>query len=400
MGLKILYLNPSVELGGGERSLLELISGLDRGRFTPIVSCIAEGPLPDALRRAGVQVHINPWPRFALRIGRGRLTSRLLAPLAAPALLPHVVRMAALVRREAIDLIHTNGLKSHLIGSAVSRLTGRPLVWHVRDVLRPGPIRLLYGALARMTVSRLVANSRAVAGTFRGMPASRLSVVYNGLDMNRYCPGAPDPSVRASLGIQAGDFVIGAIGALAPLKGHIHLIRAAPAILERCQQARFVIVGREMYVTTGHAGYRQELEAEAARLGVAPRIVFAGYHGDPVAVLRCFDLLVHSSVYPESFGRVIVESMACGIPVVATALGGPTEIIRSEEEGLLIPAEDPAAIAGAVTRLIQDSRHRDRMAHRGRARAEEAFSVSRYVLEIQEIYDLLERARREPERPA
>ncbi len=391
--MKILYLNPSVELGGGERSLLELVSGLDRARFTPLASCVGEGPLPDALRSAGAQVHVNPWPRFALRIGRGRLTSRLMAPLAAPALVPHIARTAALVRREKLDLILTNGLKSHLIGSAVSRLTGRPLVWHVRDVLRPGPIRRFYGALARMTVSRLVANSRAVADTFPGMPPSRLSVIYNGLDMGRYSPGPPDPSVRAALGIGEDDFVIGAIGALAPLKGHIHLIRAAPAILERCPHARIVIVGREMYVTAGHAGYRRELEAEAARLGVAPRIAFAGYHDDTVAVLRCFDILVHSSVYPESFGRVIVEAMACGVPVVATALGGPTEIIRSEEEGLLIPAENPAAIAAAVTSLVEDPARRERMARKGRERAEVAFSVSRYVREVQELYDLLRDAR-------
>jgi len=388
--LKVLYLNPSVELGGGELSLLELISGLDRARVTPLASCVAEGPLPEALRRAGVRVDINPWPRFALRIGRARLASRLAAPFAAPALIPHVARMARLVRREGIDLIHSNGLKSHLIGSLVRLMTGCRLVWHVRDVLRPGPIRQAYGAMARLTVSCLVANSSAVARTFPGMPGSRLRIVYNGLDMNLYAPAPAAPSVRASLGIEPGDLVIGAVGALAPLKGHIHLIRAAPAILQQFPRARFVIVGREMYVTAGHAGYRQTLEAEAVRLGVARQVVFAGYREDPVAFLRCFDLLVHASIYPESFGRVLVEAMGCGVPVIATALGGPTEIISSDDEGLLIPAGSHEAITRAVTTLLEDPKRRARMARRGRARAVEAFSVTREIREIHAVYDSID----------
>jgi glycosyltransferase involved in cell wall biosynthesis len=329
---------------------------------------------------------MNPYPSFALKIGRDSLLSKLLIPLAGIALVPHVLRMARLVRRERIRIVHTNGLKSHLVGSLVRLLTGCRLVWHVRDVLRPGLTRRLYGLLARMTVSKLVANSRTVAETFPNLPPGRLQVVYNGLDTDLYSPGAPSPEVRASLGLEPGDFVIGAIGALAPLKGHIQIIRAAPRILDKIPNARILIVGQEMYLTLGHEGYRGVLEEEIRLQGVQGRVILAGHRDDPVAVLRNMDLLVHASVYPESFGRVLAEGMACGVPVIATALGGPTEILASEEQGILIPAEDPAAIAEAVIRLHRDPERRQRMATAGRERVLSAFSVERYVRDVEAIY--------------
>ena len=384
--MKVLYLNPTVEIGGGERSLLELVRGIDRRLVEPFAACVADGPLPRALRAAGAEVILNPFPAFALKIGRGSALSKILLPFAAFALVPHVWRTARLVRREKIRLLHTNGLKSHIVGSAVRAMTGARLVWHVRDVLKPGLTRRAYGWLARATVTRLVANSRSVAATFPGLPRDRLRVVYNGLDMSLYAPAPADPAVRESLGIARDDFVIGAVGALAPLKGHIHVIRAAPRILSECPRARFVVVGGEMYATIGHSGYRAVLEEEARRLGVRERLVFAGYRDDPIQVMRTFDLLVHASVYPESFGRVLAEAMACGVPVVATALGGPTEIIASEDQGLLIPAEDPEAIASAVLRLYREPAYRERLARGGRERVAAAFSVERYIREIEDLY--------------
>jgi glycosyltransferase involved in cell wall biosynthesis len=384
--LRVLYLNPTVAIGGAERSLLELVAGVGRDRVEPLAACIAEGPLPEALREAGARVVLNPFPAFALKIGRGSILGKILAPLAAVAVLPHVFRLARLARREGIDILHTNGLKSHVVGSLASLLARRPVVWHVRDVLRPGLTRRAFGILARWTAARVVANSRATAAAFPGLAPPRLRVVYNGLDAARYSPGPRDHAARASLGASEEDFLVGAVGALAPLKGHVHLIRAAPRILERCPAARFVIVGEEMYLTAGHRGHRALLEAEARRLGVAGRVLLAGRRDDPVEVIRSLDVLVHASIYPESFGRVLVEAMACGVPVVATALGGPTEIVAAADQGILIPAGDPDAIAEAVLRLHGDPGLRARLSAGGRARVVAAFSVDRCVREIEAIY--------------
>ena len=105
--------------------------------------------------------------------------------------------------------------------------------------------------------------------------------------------------------------------------------------------------------------------------------------------MRCLDVLVHCSIYPESFGRVLVEAMACGVPVVATALGGPTEIIVEEGQGILIPPEDPSAIAREVARLHADPGMRERLAIGGRARVVSAFNRERYLREVEEVYRVL-----------
>jgi len=384
--LKVLYLNPTVAIGGAERSLLELVSGVDRSLVEPLAVCVMEGPLAQALRQAGARVVVIPWPAFALKIGRGSLLSKLLIPFAALALVPHVLRLAAFVRRENVAIVHTNGLKSNVIGSIVKLLTGCRLVWHVRDVMKAGTTRAMFERLARASVSCLVANSRTVAATFPGMPAARIRVIYNGLDTTLYAPGPARPEIRSSLGLSGGDFAVGALGALAPLKGHIHLIRAVPRILEECPAAKVVIAGQEMYLTLGHEGWKAELTREIDRLGLRGRVLLAGQRDDPVEVMRCFDVLVHSSILPESFGRVLAEAMACGVPVVATALGGPTEIVSGPDEGILIPPGDSGAIAKAVLDLFRDPARRRSMSEAGRRRVENAFSRKRYLREVETLY--------------
>lgn len=384
--MKVLYLNPTVAIGGAERSLLELVTGVDRELVEPLAACVMEGPLASALRDAGARVVIVPWPAFALKIGRDSILSKILLPFASVALVPHVLKLARLVRKERVSIVHTNGLKSNVVGSLVRLLTGCRLVWHVRDVLKPGPTLSLFRWLARASVSCLVANSRTVAATFPGMPPGRIRVIYNGLDTREYAPGPAREEVRAALGLAGGEFAIGALGALAPLKGHIHLIRAVPEILAGCPRAKVVIAGQEMYLTIGHEGWKARLEREIDDLGLRGRVVLAGQRGDPVEVMRCFDVLVHASIHPESFGRVLAEAMACGVPVVATALGGPTEIIASPDQGLLVPAGDEKAIAEAVLRLFRDQALRRSMGEAGRRRVESAFGRERYLREVEALY--------------
>jgi glycosyltransferase involved in cell wall biosynthesis len=388
--LKVLFLNPTAEIGGAERSLLELLVGLDRQQVEPFLSCTVEGPLPQVARHAGFQVSIDPWPAFALRIGRRSSASRLLLPAAALAVIPHVLKIAGRVRRERISIIHTNGIKCHVIGSLVRMLTGVHLLWHFRDVLRPGLMRSIYIRLARLTVSGIIANSKTVARSLTGFPGERLHVVYNGFDTDKYAPGHRSQEFRASFGLTREHFLIGAMGALAPIKGWDHLIRAMPAILRSAPEARLIIVGKEMYLTAGHQGHKEELEAEARRLGVESAVIFAGYHPEPVEVLRGLDVLAHTSVYPESFGRVVAEAMACRVPVVATALGGPTEIISAPDQGLLVPPGDPAAIAEAVLKLHRNPELRSAMGDSGRRRVESAFTLEKYVRGITGVYGTLD----------
>jgi glycosyltransferase involved in cell wall biosynthesis len=386
---RILYLTPIAEIGGAERSLLELLARLPRDRFEPLLAVPRPGPLGKAADALGVRVIDARWPRAALRVGRSAgALGALLLPAACVSLVPTVRRLAGTIRTERIDLVHTNGTKAHLVGAAAARLSGAPLVWHMRDVLEPGVLRQALRALAARIPRLTIANSDACAASIGGgREDSTLRRVYDGIDLAEFTPGPADPALRASLGIGAEDFVIATIGALAPLKGQVHLIRAMPRVLAKAPAARLLIVGSEMYDTLGHRGYEQSLREEAARIGVSERVVFSGWRDDVAALYRAVDLVALASVRPESFGRVLVEAMACERPVIATDLGGPREILDRPEVGTLVPPADPAALADAILALLADGALRDRMGRLGRARALDAFSIERNVAGICAAYD-------------
>ncbi len=396
--LRILYVSPSATLGGAERSLLELIAGLPRDRYRPFLMLPRDGPLAAAGRDAGAAVVVVPWPAGLLTIGRERTWSNRLRPLAAPLLLPPVLaRILWQVKRLGIDIIHTNGTKTHLAASPAALLLRRPLIWHLRDILGPGALLTTMRLMARSIPDAIIANSRATAASMDGGRAAP-RVIYNGLDMATFAPRPRDPSLRRALGIPDDAFVIGALGALAPLKGHIWLIRAMPAVLAAAPEARLMIVGEEMYDTAGHQGYRAVLEDEIARLGIGDRVALTGRRDDVVRHYAAMDAVVNSSVRPESFGRVLVEAMACGCPVISTDLGGPREILDDPGLGTLVPAEDPAAMASAILALHADPMLRRRIGDKGRAMVVERFAIGRHVEQVCRVYEELTRAETRPER--
>jgi len=386
---KILYVSPSANIGGAERSLLELIRALPRDRFEPSLLLPADGPMARAGGIAGARVTLMKWPSAIIRTGRERtILNRLLALIGPILLIPVVARIARQIRRERIDLVHTNGTKAHLGGGLAARLTGVPVVWHLRDVLAPGPLRTVLRALARLIPSRVIANSIASARSVRaGGAGGRVQVVYNGIDPNEFIPLPGPTQAREALGLARTDFVVGTLGALAPLKGHIHIIRAMPGVLGRAAEARLLIVGGELYATLGHAGYREQLVREAERLGIADRVIFAGQRDDVVSLYNAMDVVVLASVRPESFGRILVEGMACERPVIATDLGGPREIITGPGVGLLVPPGDPDALAEAILSLHRDRGARAAMGAAGRSLVMDRFTLDRHRAEICSIYD-------------
>lgn len=144
-----------------------------------------------------------------------------------------------------------------------------------------------------------------------------------------------------------------------------------------------------MYDTAGHQGYRKVLEDEIAQLGLGARVVLAGRRDDVVRHYGAMDVVVNSSVRPESFGRVLVEAMACGCPVVSTNLGGPREILENPEVGTLVAAEDPKALAAAILALHADPGRRRQAGAKGRAMVVERFGIRRHVEQVCAVYEKL-----------
>jgi glycosyltransferase involved in cell wall biosynthesis len=313
-------------VGGGEESLLGLAAAMDRRRRRVLGSVTAEGEVAARLRAVGVPVTVVPLPR--------------LRPWTVPGVVVGWWRLRALLARERVALVHAHGSRGALYAGLAARTLGIPLVWHVRVA---DADRLLDPLLARLATA-IVANSTATAARVcrvRGA-AARTTVVPNGIDLARFSPGPPDPALRAALGLHPTVPVVGYFGRLEHGKGVDVLLDAAARVHTKLPSA---------FLLVGDGPLRVALTERAAAAGLP--VVFAGRRDDVPALLRLCRLLVLPS-RQEAFGRVLVEAMASDVAVVATTVGGIPEVCTDGVTGLLVPPEDPEALAVAIALTLAD----------------------------------------------
>ncbi len=378
----VLFLNPAGYIGGAEKSLTDLVTDLPRGRFRPLVVTLGPGPLAGELHRRGIETREILLPPAILHLSRGPGKNHWLTLCGLPLqILPLLNRLLRLIRAESVNLIHTNGMKAHLLGCLLTILSRRPLIWHFRDFPATGGYSRLFRCLARVFPAAIIANSRAVKERLGNLP--KIKVVYNGIDTTRFLPGERIDSRRKEFGLSHNDLVIGTVGHFAPLKGYDDLILAMPLMVESFPQARLLIAGEAIY--RAYRDYKQELRDLINRLDLADKVIFAGQRDDLPEVLETLDIFVLPS-RSEGFGRANLEAMASGKPVVSTDVGGIPEVVIDGETGLLVPPQDPRALAKAIIRLAEDKNLREKMGAAGRKRAE-FFSVARMVDGVVKVYD-------------
>jgi len=257
--------------------------------------------------------------------------------------------------------------------------TGRPLIWHFRNLVGGGA-RLLFRVLGALLPVRIIANSRAVKERLRNL--SRIRVVYNGVDEIPSLSREERNRARRQFLNSPDDILIGTVGHFAPLKGFEDLIRAIPAVRAEIPGARFLFIGGSLY--SAHLAYRSRLEDLIGRLGVEASVNFTGARDDLDRILPALDIFVLPS-RSEGFGRSNLEAMAAGIPVVSTRAGGIPEVVEDNVSGLLVPPADPAALSRAIITLARESNLRKEMGTAGRQRAR-LFSAPRSVAGVEEIY--------------
>jgi glycosyltransferase involved in cell wall biosynthesis len=397
--VRVTFLNTGASLGGAERSLLDLLASLRAGSPELRVSLVtgAEGPLVHEARDLGVETRILPFPDSLARIGdstvRG-LGGRLgLAGRTLGAGLDAWRYRRVLARtldELAPDVVHSNTIKLHLFGALANR-RGRPLVWHVRDMigLRPVAGRALRWAASRAALAFVI--SRAVADDARStLGALPLEILYDGIDTRMFEPGAGDSDrLDSSCGLPpcAGDVVrIGLVAAFATWKGHDTFLEAASRVTD--PRIRFYVVGGPIYATAAQVN-EAALRERARGLGIASRVGWSGFRDDVANVYRALDVVVHASTRPEPFGRTIVEAMACGRAVIVSRAGGAAELFEEGQDAIGFRPGDAADLARAMIRLAGDPAERERLGARARATAVERFSRERLAPAVLRAYERL-----------
>jgi len=380
---KILYLNPTSEVGGAERSLLDLLKHLDEEKYRPVVCIPSEGKLIWEARRMGVETKVIPFHPEISKLSReygNRWYIRLL--LTPWYLVPTILEIAWFVRSRDIDVIVTNGIKCHFIGSMVSLTTRTKLIWHVRDLIEKGWLKWALRFMGRYFPDKIITNSNAVGSMFPGN--KRKETVYNGIDLSHFRPGINGKKIRSEFNVGRDTKLIGTIGHLAPLKGYEELTDAMVELVREGCNVKLAIVGEAIYQNSN--SYKQRLLSLVYSKGLKDRVIFAGFREDIPELLASFDIFVLPS-RSEGFGRVNLEAMAMGKPVISTSVGGIPEVVLDGVTGILVPPENSGDLAHGILRLLNDAQLRKSLGSEGRKRVEEHFTVQAHAERIQEIYE-------------
>jgi len=391
--MKVLYVNHTATVSGGERSLLDLLGALPEQIQARLAA--PRGALQDRARELGL-----PCTSIA-----GTAGSLRLHPLHTPAALAEMTAAAAqvsrAVARHEIELVHANSIRAGIV-LGLARLSplpglrlGRavPSVVHVRDCLPPGAASAATLRLIAATATTVIANSAYTAESVRtAAPQARLEVVHNPVDLKRFDPLALDrASARARLG-EAGRrrVLLGVVAQLSPWKGQDTAIEALGALQREGIDAQLLLIGSAKFVERAtrfdNEAYVSALHELAAREGVAEHVSWLGEREDVPELMRALDVLLLPS-WEEPFGRAVIEAMALEVPVIATDVGGPREIVREGREGLLLPPREPARWASAIARLAEDPQLAAQMGRAGRERAQLQFTTERHVRATLDVYE-------------
>ena len=382
--MNILFLDHVGVLGGAELSLLDIA---DHYQASSTVLLFDDGPFRERLEQRDVPVKIMRASAQVSNASRGGGLQSLLA-------VPSVLRMAQRVAQEArhFDLLYANSQKALVVASVAGRLAKRPVVWHLRDMLTQDHFssfnRKVAVTLANSSVARVIANSQATANAFvqSGGHPSLPRVVYNGIDPALFdtISAEDTAALKAELGVQNAR-IVSVFSRLAPWKGQ-HVLLGALAHLP--EDVHAVIVGEAIF---GEREYAAALRDQVNAAGLGARVHFLGFRGDIPALMQLSDVIVHASTSPEPFGRVVVEGMLAGKPVVATRAGGVLEIIEDAQSGLLVAPGDVDDLARALTYLLENPTEATRIAKTGKQRALEHFSLNAMLKEVAQQLSEFER---------
>jgi glycosyltransferase involved in cell wall biosynthesis len=378
-------------MGGAETALRELLASVRAAEpgWELWLVLGEDGPLAGIARDLGVRVQVMPFPPVLSRLGEGGHGTALARLLKASIGTRIYSReLARWLRKIGPDIIHTNGLKMHLLGAWTCPRSSA-LIWHIHDYvsLRRLMRRLLWPF--RKSCRAVIVNSRSVAKDLEQvLPGLHVVCIYNAIDLQRFSPEGNqlDLDMIAGLAPAApGTVRVGLIATFARWKGHKVFLEALSRLAPDVP-VRGYIIGGPIYQSDGSQWSVQELHHEADRLGLGNKIGFTGFLEDTPAAMRSLDVVVHASTQPEPFGMVIIEGMACSRAVIASQAGGAAEIFVDGENALPHSPGDSAALARQIERLSRDRGLRGKLGQAGRATAQRQYHGTRLAAELLDLY--------------
>jgi len=376
--IRLLKFLPYLAIGGTERQVLNIRQGLDTSRFDVRLGCFGffDEQLAEDLSGTPIEVY-----KIRSLYGLGTIKE--------------CFKLASYLRRHQIDIVHTYNFYANVFAVPAARLARVPVVLaSIRDTgdsltRKQRAVNKMFCRLA----DRVIVNAEAIKRILvaEGYSSDRITVIPNGI----LCPtfvSDKDRFVRQEFGLSADDVLIGVVSRIARGKGLEYLLEAAPDVIARVPQAKFLIIGDNSF----NADYREELKEQTIKLGLQDRVIFTGFRLDVPSILSSLALSVLPSLN-EGLSNSLLESMASGVPVVTTTVGGNPEVVVDGETGFLVPPKNPAALAEAICRVLRTPGLRNALGQAGRRRVIEHFSNERMIRNVEQLYgELLDATRRKP----
>lgn len=363
---RVLYLAISGErIGGAQIQYEHLIAGLDRSHYEPILLTRTYGEINEALARDGISTWALSYPLWRRKMLLVRRRARS--------------RFVAFAQKQDVHLVHGDfNLGPYLV--AIAETLGIPSVLHVRQSLKRGWIRRY--ALLRASALIAVGNRYRDQLLRYGVPSERITVITDATDLARFTPECPKV-LRQEHPAMSRDVLFGIVGRIEPFKRQLDFLGAAEQVIAAGRQARFFIVGAP---NRDWPRYVRRVKAFPPMHGIDRWVEFTGPRADIERVIASLDVLV-----TLSGGSVMLEAMACGVPVLTASDRNPAEleIVRDGEAGLVVPADNLDALVRAMLRLCDDAELRHCLGAKGRRRVETQFGRSRLVRETTCLYESL-----------
>jgi glycosyltransferase involved in cell wall biosynthesis len=370
-------------VGGAERHLVQLIPRLDRSRWRPVVCCLTErGELADGLEAAGFEVISCPAAQLPKNASRIRRLARIART---------VWWLSAAMRRLQPAIAHFFLPAAYILGAPASILARVPVRIMSRRSLSDYQLNMRFGTAIESILHRymtaILGNSKSVVRQLQNdeqVPSKRLGLIYNGIDLAPYRESSTTRTgVRASLNIHQDALVFVTVANLIPYKGHQDLLIAFSGASPRLPAGwRVLVIGRD-------DGIGVKLREQAASLGIAENVIFLGPRSDVPDLLRSADVAVLAS-HQEGFSNAILESMAAGLPMIATDVGGNPEAVLEGKTGFIVPPHAPEQMSEAIIRLSADTGLRVKMGIMAADRVEKEFGLDACTSRYEDLYNGLQ----------